>query len=190
VPVTVKTRLGWDAKSIQIVEVARMIEGTGAQALTIHCRTREQGHQGVPDYSWIPLVKQAVKIHIIVNGGIETAEEAGRVFHMTGCDGIMIARGAIYNPWIFNDIKHYLRTGEILPPVSFQERIALLFEHLEKSVDYKGEQGAVIEFRKHYSGYLRNQPFAAKLRNELMQFTELRPIIDHLRQYVETSLAA
>ena len=184
-PVTVKTRLGWDSTSIQIVEVARMVEATGAKALTVHCRTRAQGHKGDPDYSWIPLVKQAVTIPIIVNGGVDTPVSAKQVFESTGCDGVMIARGAVQNPWIFSEIKHYLRTGETLPPTSFEQRLDVLLQHLEYSVVHKGERRGVLEFRKHYSGYLKNTPGIAKLRAELMQFTELQPIKDHLSQFAE-----
>lgn len=183
VPVTVKTRLGWDEKSIKIIDVARMIEDTGAQALTIHCRTRAQGHKGEPDYSWIPKVRQVVSIPIIVNGGVDSPEAAKRVFDMTGCDGVMIARGAVQNPWIFSEIKHHLATGEFLPEPSHERRIELMLEHLMLSVQFKGERTGVIEFRKHYSGYLRNQAGVSKLRAELMQFTELQPIVKRLREF-------
>ncbi len=186
VPVTVKTRLGWDEKSIQIVEVAKMTEDTGAEALTIHCRTRAQGQKGSPDFQHIPEVKKAVKIPIIVNGGIDTPEIAKRVFDSTGCDGIMIARGAIYNPWIFKEIKHHLSTGEFLPTSNLLDRIQLLIEHLRLSVQYKGERKGVIEFRKHYSGYLHSYPGINKLRIEMMQFTELKPVIDHLESFKDS----
>lgn len=167
-PVTVKTRLGWDAASIRIVDVAKMVEATGAAALTIHCRTRAQGHKGEPDYSWIPQVKQAVAIPIIVNGGVDSALSAKQAFDLTGCDGIMIARGAVQNPWIFTEIKHFLGTGEQLPSPSLRQRLDILLQHLEYSVMYKGERRGVLEFRKHYTGYLKSSPGVAKLRAELM----------------------
>jgi tRNA-dihydrouridine synthase B len=185
-PVTVKTRLGWDQQSIQIIEVAKMVEDTGAKALTIHCRTRAQGHKGEPDYSLIPQVKQAVSIPIIVNGGIETPQSAKHVFESTGCDGIMIARGAIYNPWLFNLTRHYLNTGELLPEPTLTERIRILLEHLKLSVQYKGEQRGILEFRKHYSGYLHAAPGIAKLRAELMQYVTLEPIIEKIMRYAES----
>jgi tRNA-dihydrouridine synthase B len=184
-PVTVKTRIGWDEKSIQIIDVAKMVEESGAQAMTIHCRTRAQGHKGEPDFSWIPRVKEAVKIPIIVNGGIETAQKAKEVFDTTGCDGVMIARGAIDNPWIFSEIKHYLTTGELPLPPSIEQRIDLLIEHLQLSVQYKGERTGVLEFRKHYSGYLRNLPNVAKLRAELMKYTEVQPVIEHIKTFFD-----
>jgi len=184
-PVTVKTRLGWDTPSINIVEVAKMIEDTGAKALTIHCRTRAQGHKGEPDYSWIAKVKQTVAIPIIVNGGIDTAGRAKDVFDSTGCDGVMIARGAIQNPWLFSEIKHYFQTGELLPEPSFRDRLDLLRRHLLLSVQHKGERCGVIEFRKHYSGYLRNHPGVSKLRADLMQYVEVQPIFEHIDRFVE-----
>lgn len=189
VPVTVKTRLGWDHASINIVEVAKMVESTGAQALTIHCRTRAQGHSGDPDYSFIAAVKQAVAIPIVVNGSVNTPQIAKDVFDSTGCDAVMLARAAINNPWIFNHIKHYLRTGSLLSEPTFEERMSALQDHLTTSVVYKGEQRAVLEFRKHYSGYLHGQPGIARLRAEMMQYTELPPIMDALGRYIEARAA-
>jgi tRNA-dihydrouridine synthase B len=185
-PVTVKTRLGWDEKSIEIVDVAKMIEDTGAQALTIHCRTRAQGQKGTPDFQYIPEIKKAVRIPIIANGGIDTPEIAKTVFDSTGCDGIMLARGAIYNPWLFHEIKHYIATGVLLPKPSLIDRIQLLIEHLRLSVLYKGERKGIIEFRKHYSGYLHSYPGINKLRIEMMQYTEQQPVIDHLNNFIKT----
>jgi tRNA-dihydrouridine synthase B len=185
-PVTVKTRLGWDLDSIQILDTAKIVEDAGAQALTIHCRTRSQGHSGNPDYEWISKVKNIVAIPIIVNGGITTPQIAKDVFDSTGCDGIMIARGAINNPFIFREIKNYLTTGLLLPSPSLSERVDLLIEHLKYSVKFKGERRACLEIRKHYSGYLRDAPNISKLRTRLMQFTEESPIIETLIQYLDT----
>ncbi len=184
-PVTVKTRLGWDEKNIQIVDVARMVEDCGAKALTIHCRTRSQGNRGEVDYSHIPEVKQAVSIPIIVNGGIDTPQKAKTVFDETGCDGIMIASGAISNPWLFSEIKHYFHTGELLPPPSLEERFRVMLTHLEHSVQLKGERGGVIEFRKYYSGYLRGYHGVAKIRSELMLFTDKQSVLDMLNDFLE-----
>ncbi|MDP2207827.1 MAG: tRNA dihydrouridine synthase DusB [Bacteroidota bacterium] len=184
-PVTVKTRLGWDDSNIKIIEVAKMVECVGAAALTVHCRTRSQAHKGKVDYSWIPKIKSAVKIPIIVNGGITSPEIAKHVFESTGCDGIMIGQGAIQNPWIFKEIKSYLLTGNHLAPASLAERIEMLIEHLKLSVQYKGERGGVIEFRKYYSGYLRSFPDVAKLRAELMKYDKVEPIATELGKYLE-----
>jgi tRNA-dihydrouridine synthase B len=185
IPVTVKTRLGWDPKSIRIVDVARMCEAAGVSALTVHCRTRDQGHKGAVDYGWIPKIKDAVSIPIIVNGDILTPQDVRRVFDETGCDGVMIGRGAIMNPWIFQQSKHYLATGELLPEPGLPERLALLSEHLHLSVAYKGERSGVIELRKHYAGLLRGLPHVSKMRAELMQFTEANQILEHLTRYVD-----
>ncbi len=185
VPVTLKTRLGWDAKSIRIVEVAKMCEQVGIKALTIHCRTRDQGHKGAVDYSWIPKIKGAVSIPVIVNGDVVTPQNVKNVFDTTGCDGVMIGRGAVINPWIFRQSKHYLATGELLPDPTVEERVDLLKEHLRLAVEFKGERTGVIELRKHYSGFLRGLPHVSKIRNELMQFTEAAPILDHLTKFLE-----
>jgi tRNA-dihydrouridine synthase B len=184
-PVTVKTRLGWDDATINIIDVAKMIEETGTRALTIHCRTRAQGQRGDPDYSWIPKVREAISIPIIVNGGITSPQSAKHVFDTTGCHAVMIARGAIQNPWVFREIKHYFATGEILPPPTFAERVDILREHLKLSVEHKGERFGVIEFRKYYSGYLCKQPGVSRLRMELMQYTKMQDVFDHIQRYID-----
>ncbi len=185
-PVTVKTRIGWDAKSIQIVEVAKMLEAIGVQALTVHCRTRDQGHKGLVDYSWIPKIKAAVNIPIIVNGDLLTPQSVKKIFDETGCDAVMIGRGAVLNPWIFQQAKHYLATGELLPDASIEDRINLCIEHQKLSVQYKGERRGLIELRKHYAGYFRGIPHASKLRAELMQCTEMNQVIEKLHQFGQT----
>ncbi|MDL1893850.1 tRNA dihydrouridine synthase DusB, partial [Sphingobacteriales bacterium CHB3] len=138
-PVTLKTRLGWDKNNIRIVDVARMCEAVGIRALAVHCRTRDQGHKGEVDYSWIPKIKEAVSIPIIVNGDIVSPQNVKNVFDATGCDAVMIGRGAVLNPWIFRQAKHFMATGEILPEPTIEERVNLLREHLKLSVEFKGE---------------------------------------------------
>jgi tRNA-dihydrouridine synthase B len=185
IPVTLKTRLGWDAQSIRIVDVARMCQDVGIAALTVHCRTREQGHKGSVDYSWIPKIKEAVSIPVILNGDIVTAQDVKTAFETTGCDAVMIGRGALTNPWIFRQARYYMATGELLPEPTIQERVDLLREHLRLSVEFKGERAGVIELRKHYSGFLRGMPHVSRVRMELMQFTEAAPILDHLTRFLE-----
>ena len=168
-PVTLKTRLGWDHDSIQIVELSKMLEDVGIRALTIHCRTRQMGHSGDPEWSWISKIKEAVSIPVVLNGGVMTPGDAKRAFDETGCDGVMIARGAIANPWIFRETKEYMRTGVLPEPPSFRERIDTAVRHLRMSVDIKGERRAVLEMRKHYIAYLKYVPNSRQMRNILMK---------------------
>ncbi|HTX19273.1 MAG TPA: tRNA dihydrouridine synthase DusB [Bacteroidota bacterium] len=184
-PVSVKTRLGWDENSIRIVEVARMLEGVGVKALTVHCRTRAQAHKGVPDYSWIPKIKAAVSIPVFINGNIISPADVKKAFDDTGCDGVMIGRGAIDNPWIFRQSKAFLQTGKPSEEITLAERIALCVEHLKLSVEFKGERTGVLEMRKHYSGYLRGLPNIARLRAELMTYATRDPIIERLTRFSE-----
>lgn len=183
-PVTVKTRLGWDKNTLNILEVARMIEDAGAKALTVHCRTRDMAHDGAADWSWLEKIKKVITIPLIGNGDVRTPEDAKRMFE-TGCDGIMIGRAAIANPWIFRETRHFLETGNILPLPSPEERIRVCIEHLHLSVQYKGEKYGVLEFRKYYSGYLKGLPFIARLRTELMTYPTVAPILERLAKYEE-----
>ncbi len=184
-PVTLKTRLGWDAESIRILEVAKMCEDAGIQALTVHCRTRKQGHRGDVDWSWIGRLKETVSIPIIANGDITTPEHAKYLFHKMGADAVMIGRGAIENPWIFGEIKEYLASGKIPEPATPVQRIQLCIDHLNLAVEYKGERKGVIEMRKHYSGYLRGMKNVSKVRAELMQWTEREPVVERLYAFME-----
>ncbi len=182
IPVTVKTRLGWDANSITIVELAKMLEAVGVQALTVHCRTREQGHGGSADWSWIPKVKQAISIPVILNGDVFTDDDVVRAFSETGCDAVMIARGAIHNPRIFKEAKHLMRTGQHLPLPDLRERIETAISHLALAVTYKGERRAVLEMRKYYSGYLKGLPHMKSTRMALMQVFTFAEVEDLLRR--------
>ena len=181
-PVTVKTRLGWDPDSINILDVARMLEDIGVKVLTVHCRTRDMGHGGEADWTWLERLKSTVSIPIVGNGDLREPDDVKRMFE-TGCDGVMIGRGAINNPWIFRDTKHYLKTGELPEPPSYEDRIDLCLEHLRLSVEYKGTPRGIIEFRKYYTGYLKGMPNAAKVRAGLMEFIEPEPIVERLNAY-------
>lgn len=183
-PVTLKTRIGWDHESIRIVELARMLEDVGIQALTVHCRTRQQGHSGDPDWSWIPQIKKAVSIPVILNGGVMTPEDARRAFDQTGCDAVMIARGAIANPWIFRETKYFIETGRLPEPPSFAERIDTALRHLRFAVEIKGERRAVLEMRKHYIAYLKYVPNSRQMRNILMKPETLAEAEDVLHSLV------
>lgn len=183
-PVTVKTRLGWDQNSIVILDVARMVEQAGAQALAVHCRTRSQGHKGEADWQWLEKIKKVISIPLIGNGDLSTPEDIKRMLE-TGCDGVMIGRGAISNPWIFRQARHYLKTGELIAPATVAERIELCIQHLKMSVEYKGPWDGVLSLRKHYLGYLKGLPNVARLRADLMQLTEIDHIVDRLYQFLE-----
>ena len=188
-PVTVKTRLGMDMNSINILEVAKRIEDAGAAAMTLHCRTRTQGHSGIADWSWIPRVKEVVKIPVALNGSVFTAEDVKNAFDETGADGVMIARGAIGNPWIFLEAKELLTTGKISTEVNIEKRIKICLRHLFLSIDVKGDRRAILEFRKYYSGYLKGFYNAAQIRAKLMTLLEYKEIEDLLLKYLEELLS-
>jgi nifR3 family TIM-barrel protein len=189
IPVTVKTRLGWDEKNIQILDVAKRIEDAGAKAITIHCRTRSMGNRGDVDWSWIPKVKSIINIPVVLNGNVLTAQDVKKAFDETGADAVMIARGAIGNPWIFRETKELLLSGSILSHSGVHERIKICLEHLYLSIKLKGERRAVIEHRKFYSGYLKGLHNASKIRAELMLKNELSSIEDILSKYLEELLS-
>lgn len=189
-PVTVKTRLGWDQSSIRIVEVARMLEDLGVQALSIHCRTRSQGHKGQVDYSWIAKVKEAVSMPVVLNGDIVSPQDAKNAFDTTGCDGVMIGRAAIAHPWIFREVRHYLETGELLPEPTLKERAELCLKHLELCVEHGPERYALIGMRRHYAGYFRGLRGASQLRAELNNYKELAPLVERLQELREAERLA
>lgn len=184
-PVTVKTRLGWDKNNIVIVDVAKELEQAGASALTIHCRTRDMRHTGSADWSWIPKVKEAVKMPIIVNGDITTVQDVKRAFDTTGCDAVMIGRGAIGNPFIFRRAKIFLATGVVPPEPCAEERVSVLLQHLQLSINHKPERRAILEFRKFYSGYLRGLYNSAPVKQDIQQLLSFPEIEERLHRYLE-----
>ncbi len=188
-PVTVKTRLGWDDQSIVILDVAKMVEAAGAKALTLHCRTRSQGHSGFADWSWLEKIKKAITIPVIGNGDVTCPQDVQAMLE-TGCDGVMIGRGAIANPWIFKQTKHYLEKGEPMPEPSIDEKIQTCLEHLKLNVHYKGEKYGVLTFRKHYVGYLKGLPNITPVRSDLMQYALLEQVIGRLQRYLSEEIAS
>lgn len=184
IPVTLKTRLGWDENSIVIVEVAKILENIGIQALTVHCRFRSQGNKGNADWSWIKKIKDAgIEIPIILNGNIKTPEDVKLAFESFECDAVMIGQAAITNPWIFRQAKFFLENNYHEEEPSIDERIKVCIEHLKAACELKGEQLGVREFRKHYSGYLRDLRDISRFRLELMQLDDYDSIEKKLLKF-------
>jgi len=183
IPVTVKTRLGWDKNSIIINEVAKMQEECGAKAITVHCRTREMGMGGKADWSYIPGIKKNISIPLILNGDITSPETARLALEVDGADAIMIGRAVLGNPFIFRDAKKYIETGYLPEKPNINERFDVLLEHLKLNVEDKGLPRGLVEFRKHYSGYLKGLHNTSHYRQKLVQMSNLNEVIELLEQY-------
>ncbi|MDI9337160.1 MAG: tRNA dihydrouridine synthase DusB [Alphaproteobacteria bacterium] len=181
-PVTVKTRLGWDDQSINIQEVAVKLQDCGIAALSIHARTRCQMYKGHSNWDYIADVKNnpVIKIPIFGNGDINSPEKALEYKTKYGVDGIMIGRAAIGHPWIFRDIKHYFKTGNLLPPPNIHERIDICKQHLIRSVAWKGKIVGINEMKRHYAQYLKGLPDIKHYRNKLVITNETDEIIEIL----------
>lgn len=186
-PVTVKTRLGWDEQSKNIVEVAERLQDVGVQAITIHGRTRAQLYKGEADWTLIAEVKNnpRMKIPVFGNGNIDSPQKAAAYIERYGVDGIMIGRAAIGYPWIFREIRHYFNTGELLRPPLIEERVEVCRTHLRKSIDWKGQVLGILEMRRHYTNYLKGFPNIKPYRTRLVQAgdpSELELILDEIQQ--------
>ncbi len=183
-PVTVKTRLGWDDKTKYIEEVAERLQDVGIKSLAIHGRTRKQMYKGEADWTLIGKIKENPRIHIPIfgNGDIDSPEKAKLYKERYGVDGIMIGRASIGNPWIFNQIKHYLKTGEYLPKPSVEERVDAAREHLRHSLEWKGAKLGVLEMRRHYTNYLRGLPGVKAYRSKLVQEMDSEVLFEILDQ--------
>jgi nifR3 family TIM-barrel protein len=182
-PVTVKTRLGWDDQSINIDEVAERLQDIGVAALSIHARTRAQMYKGHSDWSHIERVKnnQRIKMPIFGNGDIDSPQKAKEFRYKYGVDGIMIGRASIGYPWIFREIKHYFATGELLPPPTLEERVEAARKHLLHSISWKGESLGIVEMRRHYTNYFRGIPNIKDYRKELVTLREKDAIMEVLQ---------
>lgn len=187
-PVTVKIRKGFDDKHINAVEMARIAQESGAAAVAVHGRTREQYYSGKADWDIIRQVKEAVKIPVIGNGDLLTGKDVKRMEEQTGCDGFMIARGAQGNPWIFQNIMHYMETGEELQKPPMEEMVKMMLRHARMLIAYKGDYTGIREMRKHAAWYTGGYRNAAKLRgrmNDIESYQELSSLFEEVLSYTE-----
>ena len=181
-PVTVKFRKGFDLEHVNAVEIAKAAEAAGVSAVAVHGRTRAQYYSGEADWDIIGQVKAAVNIPVIGNGDVTSPEKAMRLTQMTGCDGIMIGRGAEGNPWIFRDVKHYLETGELLLPPSREEKKSVAIRHAELMLQYKGEYIATKEMRKHLAWYTAGMPNSSKFRQKINSMETMEQLLEGVNE--------
>lgn len=182
-PVTVKIRKGWDENNIVAVEAAKLIEKAGASAITIHGRTRQEFYTGTADLEIIKQVKQAVNIPVIGNGDVVDGQTAKKMFEYTGVDGIMCGRGALGNPWIFEQIIYFLETGEKPKEISLKEKHEVIKKHLKMEIEEKGELVAIREMRKHISWYLKNLKDSSRMRDKINQIETEPELQEALTEY-------
>ena len=183
VPVTLKIRKGWDDQNIVACEIAQIAEKAGVSAITIHGRTKDQYYSGKADLDIIKKVKESVNIPVIGNGDITDEESAKKMFEYTGVDGIMIGRGAMGNPWIFEKIKHYLTTGEKLSDPDINEKYRTVIEHITLDMNEKGEYVSLNEMRKHISAYTKNMKNSSMFRNDINKITNKDELLLRIKQY-------
>ncbi|MDY8096087.1 tRNA dihydrouridine synthase DusB [Paenibacillus polymyxa] len=183
-PVTVKMRIGWDSEHIYAVENARAVERAGGQAVSVHGRTREQLYTGHANWDIIKEVKEAVSIPVIGNGDVASPEDARRMLDLTNCDGVMIGRGALGNPWMLYRTIEYLQSGELLPDPAPEEKIRIAILHMDRLVALKGEAVAVREMRKHLAWYLKGLKGSARIKDAIMEETKRDDMVRILDQFV------
>ena len=186
-PVTVKIRKGWNNDNIVAVDVAQIVEKAGAKAITVHGRTRDEFYSGKVDLDIIKKVKESVKIPVIGNGDIKTTTDAIKMFEYTGVDGIMIGRGSMGNPWIFEQIQHYLEIGEKLPKPTSLEKFEILKEHIELDIAEKGEKVALNEMRKHIACYTKNMKDSSSFRNEINHISNKEELLKKIEEYFKNN---
>jgi nifR3 family TIM-barrel protein len=185
-PVTVKMRIGWDDEHIFAVDNAKAVESAGGKAVSVHGRTREQLYTGKANWDIIRDVKQAVSIPVIGNGDVFSPEDARRLLEHTGCDGVMIGRGALGNPWMLYRTIQYLSTGELMPDPLPREKMEVAILHMDRLVALKGESTAVREMRKHLAWYLKGLPGAARVKDVIMEETGRDKLVEILDQYISS----
>ena len=181
-PITVKIRKGWDENHVNAIEVAKAIEEAGASAITIHGRTRSEFYSGKADWDIIKKVKQNVKIPVIGNGDIKEPADAKKIFELTNCDGIMISRGALGNPWIFKQVQNYLN-GKEIRKISKEEKLKIIIEHIELETKEKGELTGVREMRKHLAFYIKGTENASEIRNKINFIDDKNKLEEVLTDY-------
>lgn len=183
-PVTVKIRKGWDDTSVNAVEIAKIAEENGARAIAVHGRTREQFYSGKADWDIIKRVKQGVSIPVIGNGDITTPEDAGRMLEYTGCDAVMIGRGAQGNPWIFKRTVAWLKSGERLPGPTPQQKIDMIIRHMNMLIELKGEHIGICEMRKHIAWYIKGMHNASYVKEKVFRTMSREGIVELLNEYL------
>jgi len=188
IPVTAKTRLGWDKSSINIIEIAQLLEQAGIKALTVHCRTRDMGMSGEADWSWIPKIRDAVTIPIILNGDVKTAADCLRAFEETGCDAVMIGRAALGNPFVFKQAHALLNDGRVIEDSDIGAKASVCLEHLRLNIQHKGIPRGINEFRKHYSGYFKGFRNASALRQQLVLMNSYEEIEDTNGKFIDYTI--
>ena len=182
-PVTLKIRLGWDNEHIVATEIAKIAESMGVSAIVVHGRTREEYYSGKANFEEIRKVKESVNIPVIGNGDIKDEETAREMFEITGCDGIMIGRAAIGNPWIFERVRHFLETGEKLPEVSLEGKFKIIQEHFMLEIEEKGEYTGIREFRKHLAFYTKGLPNSSEFRSIINTLENKEILLLELEKY-------
>lgn len=183
-PVTVKIRKGWDENNVNAVEFAKVMEQGGAKAITVHGRTREQFYSGKADWDIIKKVKEAVTVPVIGNGDIFTVEDGMKLLNEIKCDGIMVGRGSLGNPWLFKRLVHYIKTGDLLPEPTPEEKINMALKHLDSAIRHKGERVGIIEMRKHIAWYVKGLKNSASLRDRINKINHKSDLEKVLTEYL------